>query len=55
MKLSEELELSIRSLDRIDNEMKWAGHHELVKISTKAINDLMKVRNELIKQEENND
>lgn len=53
MKLSEQLETAIVRLDTIDNTLKWSGKHELVKTTTKAINDLMKVRNELIKQEEN--
>ena len=47
---AQELEKAIAKLDAIDNSLKWSGHHDLKVITTKAINDLMKVRNELINE-----
>lgn len=53
MKLSEELEVAIAKLDNIDILLKWAGKDELKDSTTNAINALMRVKDELIKQEEN--
>ena len=51
MKLLQELGTTLSNLDQIDNDLKWAGRHDLVALTTKAINILVTVE-QLLNQEE---
>ena len=51
MKLIEDLGATLSKLDQIDNDLKWSGRHDLVALTTKAINILVTVE-QLLNQEE---
>jgi hypothetical protein len=51
LKLIEDLGATLSKLDQIDNDLKWSGRHDLVALTTKAINILVTVE-QLLNQEE---